>query len=501
MRLPSLVSPKPSETTTNATNLAFRGVFLSVAPAMFLGTLDETIVATALPAIAAALRDFASVSWIVTSYLLAATVAAPIYGRIGDAVGRKTALLGALAMFMAGSLTCGVASDLTMLVIARAIQGLGGGGLMTLSQSLIGEAVAPKDRGRFQGWFGALFALASTIGPLLGGLLSEHAGWRWIFWINVPLGIAATATAWSMSAEKGAGKFVVDVFGTTTFAAGTICFLLALTLGHQVGWSSAEILILGAAGVLAFAILLPIERRVSAPLISPGLLQQSIIWRLTLVTGLFAATLFAAIVQLPLLLQLAFGMSPSTAGLLLIPFTLAQVVVSTWTGLRISTTGRPRDPLVWGLALAAAGFALLATTIQLGGWAIGAASLLFGLGLGTTMPAAQTMVQWAGGKARLGVATATLSFARSIGGVFGTAITSAILIGILEHRVPGAAAIQAKFGGSVTTGADSTLLPIAALHTGFRWVFMMLAILAATGSAIAATVPAIDLVDPEPAPL
>jgi hypothetical protein len=154
------------------------------------------------------------------------------------------------------------------------------------------------------------------------------------------------------------------------------------------------------------------------------------------------------------------------------------------------------------LALAAAGFALLATTIQLGGWAIGAASLLFGLGLGTTMPAAQTMVQWAGGKARLGVATATLSFARSIGGVFGTAITSAILIGILEHRVPGAAAaIQAKFGGSVTTAADSTPLPIAALHTGFRWVFIMLAILAATGSAIAATVPAIDLADPEPAPL
>ncbi|WP_176787213.1 MFS transporter [Sphingomonas sp. NFR15] len=484
---------------TTATSQAFRGVFLSVAPAMFLGTLDETIISTALPAIAAALHDFTSVSWIVTSYLLAATVAAPIYGRIGDAVGRKTALLGALAMFIAGSLGCGVAPDLTTLVVARAVQGLGGGGLMTLSQSLIGEAVAPKDRGRFQGWFGALFALASTIGPLLGGVLSEHAGWRWIFWINVPLGLGATAAAWAMSAEKGAGKFIFDIVGTLTFAAGTICLLLGLMLGHQLGWTSAEVLTLGAIGVVAFAALLPIERRVTAPLISPGLLQQPIVWRLTLVTGLFAATLFAAVVQVPLFLQLALGMSPSMAGLLLIPFTLAQVIVSTWTGLRISVTGLPRGPLVWGLALAALGFAVLAATVQHGGWAIGCASILFGLGLGTTMPAAQTMVQWSGGKARLGVATATLSFARSIGGVFGTAITSAILIGVLEYRVPGAVLlIEAKFSGVGSAGVGSAALPADDVLAAFRWVFVLLALIAGAGAAIAASVPAVDLDDPEP---
>jgi hypothetical protein len=271
-----------------------------------------------------------------------------------------------------------------------------------------------------------------------------------------------------------------------------------LTQGPSWGWASTAVLALCGVGVVGFALLLPIERRVAAPLISPALLQKAVVWRVTLCTALFAAVLFAAVIQVPLLLQLVLGLSPSASGLLLIPLTLAQVVVSTWAGLRISQTGLPRGPLVWGLGLAAVGFALLAATIDQGAWAIAGASTLFGLGLGTTMPAAQTMVQWAGGKAQLGIATATLSFARSIGGVMGTAATSAILLLAMEWQAPGAAArIQAALdmpAGGITVAA----FPLDAVRHAFRWVFGAMAMTALAAALLAASVPAIDLADPEP---
>lgn len=476
----------------------FITVFLSVAPAMFLGSLDQTIVATALPAIATSLHGFTQIAWIVTAYLLAATVAAPIYGRIGDALGRKPALLAALALFVAGSLGCGLAPDFATLEVARTMQGLGGGGLMTLSQSLIGEAVSPKDRGRFQGWFGAVFALASTLGPVAGGLLSEHVGWRWIFWINVPLGCGAAVAAWPLAAEKGQGRFTLDLPGTSVFVGATLALLLVLTQGPEWGWNSTIALILSGAGILGFALLLPIERRVAAPLISPALLQNAIVWRVTLCTALFAAVLFAAVIQVPLLLELVLGLSPSISGLLLIPLTLAQVVISTWTGLHISNTGLPRGPLVCGLGLAAAGFALLAAAIDEGAWMIAGASTLFGLGLGTTMPAAQTMVQWAGGKAHLGTATATLSFARSIGGVMGTGATSAILLLAMEWHAPGAAAqVQAALD-MPASGIAAAAFPFNAIRDAFRWVFGAMAMIALVAALLAVSIPAIDLADPEP---
>src|ERR1700677_1180684 len=193
----SLVLPVPHLDRAPSTDerKRFLGVFFDVAPAMFIGTLDQAIVAAALPAISTDLGGLSNVAWLVTAYLLCATVAAPIYGRIGDAFGRKRALLWALALFLAGSLTCAIAPSLALLIAARAVQGAGGGGLMTLAQALIGEAVSPKERGRFQGWFGAVFALASTLGPVAGGFLSQHLGWRSIFWVNVPLGIGATVAA------------------------------------------------------------------------------------------------------------------------------------------------------------------------------------------------------------------------------------------------------------------------------------------------------------------
>ena len=181
----------------------FRSAFFHVAPAMFLGALDQTIIAAALPAIAGSLGGLSYLAWVVTAYLLSATVAAPLYGRMGDAFGRKRMLLWALGLFVVGSAACAIAPTLAILICARALQGFGGGGLMTLAQALIGEIVSPKERGQFQGWFGANFALASTLGPVVGGVLSQHLGWRSIFWINIPLGLGAAAAALRVKTSTG----------------------------------------------------------------------------------------------------------------------------------------------------------------------------------------------------------------------------------------------------------------------------------------------------------
>ncbi len=458
----------------------FLRVFFDVAPAVFIGTLDQAIVAAALPAIAADLGGLTNVAWLVTAYLLCATVAAPIYGRLGDAFGRRRVLLWALVIFLLGSAACAEAPSLGLLVGARALQGLGGGGLMTLAQALIGEAVSPKERGRFQGWFGAVFALASTLGPVAGGFLTQHLGWRSIFWVNVPLGLAATAAAMRLQPARGTNTFVPDVVGTLLFVIATVSILLALNLGSSLGWTSVAIGGLAVAGGAGFAALPAVERRSRDPLLPPPLLALPIVWRAGVCVLLFAAQLFALIVELPLLLQKGFGASASASGLMLLPLTLAQVASSTAVGSWISRTGRPRGVLVAGLATAALGLLLLVVALSLRLWVIGAAVVLVGVGLGTTMPAAQTMVQWAGGTARLGSATASLSFARSIGGVLGAAVASTILVVALRLLVPDAI---------VTPGFTDH----ERVQASFRWVFGALAVLGAIATVVAKTIPDIDL--------
>src|SRR5260221_8554290 len=231
----------------------FRSAFFHVAPSMFLGALDQTIIATALPAIAGSLGGLSYLAWVVTAYLLAATVAAPLYGRMGDAFGRKRMLLWALGLFVAGSAACAIAPNLAMLIGARALQGFGGGGLMTLAQALIGEVVSPKERGKFQGWFGANFALASTIGPVVGGALSQHLGWRSIFWINIPLGLVAAAAALRVKTSAGTGICRLDYTGTTVFFSSTAALLLALSIGgSEVLLASPVLLALPGLGAARF---------------------------------------------------------------------------------------------------------------------------------------------------------------------------------------------------------------------------------------------------------
>jgi EmrB/QacA subfamily drug resistance transporter len=478
----SLVLPIPHvDRRPNAAEHArFRAVFFHVAPAMFIGTLDQAIVAAALPTIAKALGAASHVSWLVTVYLLSATVAAPVYGRLGDAVGRKRALLGALVVFLAGSLACALAPTLLLLIAARGLQGLGGGGLMTLAQALIGEAVSPKERGRFQGWFAAVFALASTLGPVSGGFLAEHLGWRSIFWVNVPLGAIAATAALRLRAKEGTGGFSPDLLGTLLFVTATVTLLLALSQGDSAGWASLSTGGLFVSSIACGTMLWPVEHRASHPLLPTGLVEHPVVWRCAICVLLFAAMLFAIIVELPVLLQAGLGLRPSTSGLLLVPLTLAQVVVSTATGNRISRNGRPRAPMVAGLATVAVGMVLLAAAVDSGLAVLCVAIVLVGAGLGTSMPAAQTAVQWAAGPTQLGSATAILAFARSVGGVFGAAFASALFL----------SALGAAERGSPEPAPEH-------VRAAIRYVFASMAVFGAVAAVVARTMHDIDLSAPD----
>ncbi len=472
----------------------FRSAFSHVAPSMFLGALDQTIIAAALPAIAGSLGGLSYLAWVVTAYLLAATVAAPLYGRMGDAFGRKRMLLWALGLFLVGSAACAIAPTLAILICARALQGFGGGGLMTLAQALIGEVVSPEERGRFQGWFGANFALASTLGPVVGGILSQHLGWRSIFWVNIPLGLGAAAAALRVKTSAGTGLCRLDYAGTSVFFASTAALLLALSIGgHEVSWTSPALLALACLGAAGFVLLRKVEQKSPDPLISPELIQEPVIWRASLAVLLFAAVLFGLIVQLPVFFQTALRTSATISGLLLIPLTLAQVVVSTATGLRISTTGHPRTSMAFGLSFVTAAFLVLGAGIKLGPVFIALLTFLIGAGLGSTMPAAQTMVQWAAGAQRLGVGTALVSFSRSIGGAIGTALASAVLLGMLQVVDPNARNILSRELASIGSNHVEASQIAPALIAAYRWVFFALGGLSACAAVIAWSIPDLDL--------
>jgi EmrB/QacA subfamily drug resistance transporter len=472
----------------------FRSAFFHVAPSMFLGALDQTIIATALPAIAGSFGGLSYLAWVVTAYLLSATVAAPLYGRMADAFGRKRMLLWALGLFVVGSAACASAPTLPILICARALQGFGGGGLMTLAQALIGEVVSPKERGQFQGWFGANFALASTLGPVVGGVLSQHLGWRSIFWVNIPLGLAAAVAALRLKTSAGTGVCRLDYAGTSVFVASTVALLLALSIGgHQVSWTSPAPVALACFGAAGFVLLRKVELKAPDPLISPELMEDSVIWRASLAVLLFAAVLFGLIVQLPIFFQTALRTSATLSGLLLIPLTLAQVAVSTATGLRISTTGHPRTSMAAGLSIVTVAFFVLAAGIQLGPVFIALMTFLIGAGLGSTMPAAQTMVQWAAGAQRLGVGTALVSFSRTIGGVMGTALASAVLLGMLQVVDPNARNILSRELASIGSSHVEASQIASALIAAYRWVFFALGGLSACAAVVAWSIPDLDL--------
>jgi EmrB/QacA subfamily drug resistance transporter len=478
---------------------AFLRVFPGVMIAMFLAAADQTILASALPTIASSLGSFADLSWVVVGYLIAATVAAPLYGHLGDRFGRRRMLLGALALFTVASAACALAPTLLALIVARTVQGLGGGGLMTLAQALIGEHVSPRERGRFSGYFATVFALASTSGPILGAYLTEHLSWRAVFAINLPLGLLAAALALRVphAAPPRRGRFRPDILGAMLFCSATVALLFTLSsAGHRFAWTSPFAFLLLGGAAAGYALLAIWERRAPEPVIPVRFLAVPAIARSDAVVVCFAAALFSTVLYLPLYMQLGRGLRIGQSGMLLLPITLSAVATSTVVGQLITRTGRVKIFPQVGLGLATLAFSGLAASITIAPTTVLLAMTAFiGIGLGMVMPPTQVSVQLAAGRESLGAATASISLSRSIGGALGVALTGSVLFASLGDVTLAALVQEIIEGGGAAIGrlsAGQRGLLAAHLDAAYRIVFGVLALITAVGTFLAGTVPKAD---------
>jgi EmrB/QacA subfamily drug resistance transporter len=414
--------------------LVFGGLLL----VMLLAALDQTIVATALPTIVGDLGGLDHISWVVTAYLLAQTAVTPLYGKLGDMYGRKVVLQAGLIVFLIGSALCGQSQSLDELIAFRALQGLGGGGLMVSAQAAIGDVVPPRERGRYTGLFGAVFGLASIAGPLLGGFLTSDFSWRWIFYVNLPLGILAFfVLAATLPSVTERVHHVVDYLGTALLAAGLTAIVLGASLGGtSYAWGSPFIVSLAIAGVLLLGAFAFAERRAAEPVLPLRLLTN----RVFIVTGavgfVVGFALFGAVTYLPLFLQVVKGATPTGSGLQLLPLMGGLLITSILSGQLITRTGRYKPFPIAGTAVMTVGLYLLSTMSPSSSRvSISLFMFILGLGLGMVMQVLILAVQNAVDYSDLGVATSGATLFRSIGGSLGTAVLGAIFANRLTSEL------------------------------------------------------------------
>jgi EmrB/QacA subfamily drug resistance transporter len=409
---------------------------------MFMAAVDQTIVATALPAIGGTLGDIERVSWVVVAYLVANTIAAPVYGRLGDSLGRRRMMFGALGVFMAASLFCAASTSVLMLSFARLLQGVGGGGLMTLSQALIAEAVPPRQRGRYQGYLSGMYAAAATFGPVAGGWLTERYGWPSVFLVNLPLGVLAIVLVGRLPAHPvRGGRLQFDVWGTVLFAAVIAPTLLALERAQRFDRGALPMIaVLAVVATIALVMLLRQERRAPAPLLPVQMFRKAGIWRTDLLAACVAAQTVSMVTFLPMYLQVVRGEGAAGSGLLLLPLTLGVALGSLLGGRTIARTGRTAILPSIGLAVSSTTLVCVALFAPLlGNGALIAALALISLCTGPTMPVVQMTVQVVAGPQFLGAAAASVQFSRSVGAAFGTALVGAVLFATLAARDPATA--------------------------------------------------------------
>jgi len=406
-------------------------VMAGVMAALFLAALDQTIVATALPRIVQEFHGLEHLSWVIAAYLLASTVVVPVYGKLSDLYGRKPFILSAIILFLIGSVLSGFSQSMLQLVIFRAIQGLGGGAIFANAFAVVGDLYPPAERGRWQGLLGGVFGLSSIIGPTLGGWLTDHASWRWNFFINIPVGILAFAAVASLlpHLEPDRKERSIDYAGAVVLTGSLVTLLLGLIWGGtQYPWGSPVILgLLGAAavGLTAFAFL---EQRAADPILPLSLFQNRI-FSVSIAALFFVGVgMFGAIVFIPLFAQLVLGLDATGSGTILTPLTLAFVVSSVFSGQVVSRTGRYKAVALGGLLLATAAlFVMSRMTAATTSAALIARMVATGLGIGATMPVFTLAVQNAFGHEKLGIATASTQLFRSIGATVGTAVLGSVL--------------------------------------------------------------------------
>ncbi len=454
---------------------------------MFLAVVDQTLLATATPSIAADLGGLRDTTWVALAYMIAMTATAPLYGRLGDRYGRRDTLLVAIALFAAGSIACALASSLGVLIAARVLQGLGGGGLIVLSQALVGELVTPRERARFQAYFATNFSLASIGGPIIGGLVVHSASWRWLFVINIPLCLIASWRLRTLprSSNPQLGP-LEDAAGAALFAAASSVSLIWVSFaGHRFAWLSGFSLMMLAAAMVLWTALFRRESRHPDPFLPVELLREPSIARMAMAVICFGACMFSLVFFLPIFLQLGNGQSARDSGLLLLPVTLGIVVGSMSTGRLIARFGKPYLMPVGGLSLAAIALALLAV-LPLQSQVLVAVGFLCGTGLGTVMPTAQIVVQTIAGRERLGAAAAVVTLSRATGAALGTALFGAVVFALL----PGIDlnSMRSAPGTSAALVVGSGAIPMA-----FRAGFGGAAVVAALGAIAAARVRPISL--------
>ncbi len=402
-----------------------------------LAALDQTIVSTALPTIVGDLGGLAHLSWVVTAYLLAQTAVTPLYGKLGDQYGRKVVLQIALSIFLVGSALCGISQNLDELIAFRALQGLGGGGLIVGAQAALGDVVSPRERGRYSGLFGAAFGVASIAGPLLGGFLTTNLSWRWIFYVNLPLGVGAFfVLAATLPSPLERIRHQIDYLGIIVLGSGVTSIVLAASLESPTHtWTSPLVLGLALAGFALLALFMPIERRAKEPVLPARLLLNPVFAVAGAVGLIVGFALFGAVTYLPLFLQVVKGSTPTGSGLQLIPLILGLLITSIGSGQMITRTGRYRWFPIAGTAVMVVGLFLLSSigTDRPPPHAV-AYMFVLGLGLGMVMQMLVLVVQNAVDYQDLGAATSGATLFRSIGGSVGTAVLGRDLLEPPDRR-------------------------------------------------------------------
>ena len=424
--------------------LVFAGLMLG----MFLAALDQTIVSTALPTIVGDLGGLNHLSWVVTSYMLASTVSTPLYGKLGDLYGRKLLFQAAIIMFLIGSVLSGLSQNMFELIAFRALQGLGAGGLMVGAQAIIGDVVPPAARGRYMGIIGSVFAVASVIGPLLGGVFTQQLSWRWVFYINLPVGaIALSVVGAALHTPKRQIHHKIDYVGAAVLSAASTALILVLTWGGaQYKWSSATILGLIVATVALVALFVYVEGRVEEPILPLRLFRDSIFRVSSGASAIVGFAMFGAITFLPFFFQTVHLISPTLSGIAMLPIMAFVLSMSIWSGRRISKRGKYRIYPIIGTSVLTLGLFLLAEFgigITTPYWKTAIFMAMIGAGLGLTMQVLVLSVQNSVDYRDLGVATSTATFFRSIGGSMGVAVFGEIFANRLAaHLASGGAALQ-----------------------------------------------------------
>ncbi|MEU1892634.1 MDR family MFS transporter [Streptomyces pristinaespiralis] len=436
------VGPAPGEGHDRRTVLVAIGALLL---GMLLAALDQTIVATALPTIVSELGGMDHLSWVVTAYMLAATAATPLWGKLGDQYGRKKLFQTAIVIFLVGSALCGISQNMPQLIAFRAVQGLGGGGLMVLSMAIVGDLVSPRERGKYQGLFGAVFGATSVLGPLLGGFFTEHLSWRWVFYINLPIGVVALLViAAVLHIPVRRTRHTIDYLGTFLIASVATCLVLVASLGGTTwAWGSARIIGLAVLGAVLLVAFVAVERKAAEPVLPLKLFRIRTFTLVAVISFIIGFAMFGAMTYLPTFLQVVQGISPTMSGVHMLPMVFGLLLTSTASGQIVSRTGRWKVFPIAGTAVTALGLLLLhQLEANSSTWQMSLYFFVFGAGLGLVMQVLVLVVQNAVGYEDLGVATSGATFFRSIGASFGVAIFGTIFTNRLEHKLTDALAGQ-----------------------------------------------------------